>query len=314
MPGTRVLITGGAGFVGAWLVRRLLAAGDELHLILRPTSNRWRIADLAGRYAAHHADLRDFDSLRQVVSDIRPEIIYHLATHGVYPRQKVRQDVLTDNVVAVGNLFDALADIDYLRFVYTGSGAEYADTPDPISESAPLSPCTDYGVAKAAGSLLCRVEAARGRPIVIVRIFTAYGPAEDANRLTPYVMDCCARGDPPRVSAGLQRRDFIHLDDVVELLRVAAEHPDVCGRVLHAGTAHGYMVREMIEALVRLGPRPELQAEFGARPTRPGEPAAAIASIDETVRLTGWQPRLDLHGGVQRLWEWFEAGRLKRAA
>src|SRR5207253_9331037 len=106
--------------------------------------------------------------------------------------------------------------------VHVGSSWEYGPRTLPIGEGAALRPRSDYAVAKAAATLLCQSEAWRGRPVVTVRVFAAYGPGEDPGRLVPYVMRCCRQGEAPRLSAGRQRRDFIHADDVVALLQRAA--------------------------------------------------------------------------------------------
>ena len=90
----RVLITGGSGFLGACLAHDLVSSGKEIHLLLRPGSDTWRLTPLVGRYTSHHADLLDLSSLRRVIADCRPEVIYHLATHGVYPSQTDRRAVL----------------------------------------------------------------------------------------------------------------------------------------------------------------------------------------------------------------------------
>src|SRR5438067_1312136 len=95
----RVLVTGASGFLGACLTRALVADGHEVHVLLREQTAPWRLADLAGRLHAHHADLRDAEAMRRVVRAARPEVVYHLATHGVYPSQQDRAAILTTNVL-----------------------------------------------------------------------------------------------------------------------------------------------------------------------------------------------------------------------
>src|SRR5437667_12692644 len=95
----RVLITGGSGFIGACLARGLIARGHDVHLVRRPESDLWRLAGLEGRHTPHRADLRDVTALRRAVAACRPEVIYHLATHGAYPFQKERAAILADNLM-----------------------------------------------------------------------------------------------------------------------------------------------------------------------------------------------------------------------
>ena len=95
----RVLITGGSGFIGANLVRAELAAGSEVHLLLRPEARLWRLSDVRREFSAHTADVRDAAAVRRVVGEVRPEVVYHLATHGAYPSQRDRGTILATNLV-----------------------------------------------------------------------------------------------------------------------------------------------------------------------------------------------------------------------
>jgi nucleoside-diphosphate-sugar epimerase len=157
-------------------------------------------------------------------------------------------------------------------------------------------------------------EALKGRPITTVRIFTAYGPWDEPTRLVPYVMGCCLRGENPKVTIGSQPRDFVFVDDVVDLLRAAATHPNALGRILHAGSGQSCTVREMVELIVSICGRGRLRVNFGAAATRQDEPAEWEADIRDTTRQIGWLPRFNLREGVEQLWQWLLAQRTSLAA
>jgi nucleoside-diphosphate-sugar epimerase len=311
-----VLITGGAGFIGACLARALIADGHEVHLLLRAESATWRLAGLDGHYVAHRADLRDAAGVRAAVDACGPDVIYHAAAHGTLPSQKDRAAILAANVLGTAHLLDALEGHEYRRLVCVGSSSEYGHYERPMREDDRLAPRTDYAVAKAASTLLCLAEAARGRPVVAVRVFSAYGPWEDPSRLASAVMVCCAQGEAPRVTAGWQPRDFIHVEDVVALLRAAADSPRVVGEVLHAGTGQPQTVRDMVDTVVAVCGGGRIATAYGAADVRPDEPTTWVASIERTSALTGWRPRLDLRAGVEQMWAWFLArtGRSASAA
>jgi nucleoside-diphosphate-sugar epimerase len=299
----RVLITGGSGFIGANLARAEIAAGNEVHLLLRDEARLWRLEDIAGQYVAQPGDVRDAGAVRQAVERARPEIVYHLATHGAYPGQKDRAAVIATNLLGTLHLLEALRGRDYQALVHTGSSSEHGHKDRPMREDDVLEPRTDYGVAKAAATLLCQAEAFQGAPVCTVRVFSAYGPWEEPSRLVPYVMGCCLRGVAARVTAGAQPRDFIHVEDVVDLLRLAVRRPQCRGRILHAGTGVQSTVGEMVGAIHEVcgGPAPQ----FGAEPARKDEPRHWVASIAATAACTGWRPRRELHHGLREMRCWW---------
>jgi nucleoside-diphosphate-sugar epimerase len=160
--------------------------------------------------------------------------------------------------------------------------------------------------------MLCKAQAYQGAPVCIVRVFSAYGPWEEPGRLVPYVMSSCLRGVAARVGPGLQPRDFIHVHDVVDLIRVAGRRPELQGKILHAGTGIQQTVRLMVETIQRVcgGPSPA----FGAIPARSDEPRHWVASIAATTAWTGWRPRLDLESGLVQMKRWWLAFNERAAA
>ncbi len=301
MSSGTIFVTGATGFLGANLVHALVRQGHEVHATVRPTSDRRRLLSVADRVTFYDADLLDSVSLRRAIQACRPHLIYHLAGHGVLSSQKDRAAITAGNVLATANLLAALEGHDYERLVHAGSSAEYGVKEGPLREDDPPNPVTDYGITKACATLLCQGEAAKGRPVTTVRIFTAYGPWEPLPRLVPYVLDCCRRGQPPQLTSGQQQRDFVFVQDVVELLQIAATHPGVCGRILHGATGKLTSVREVVDTLIDISGA-SVKPIFGHLPRRAGEPERWQASIEQTTALTGWQPRFDLRTGLQVLW------------
>jgi nucleoside-diphosphate-sugar epimerase len=310
----RVLVTGGSGFIGACLVRTLVAEENEVHLVLRRESNLWRLAGLQEKIASHWGDLRDEESVRQVVGASRPDVIYHLAAEGAVVSTASRASILATNLLGTANLLEALRGRDYRAFVNVGSSSEYGHKDQPMREGDVLQPRTDYAVSKAAATMLCQAESVRGAPIATVRVFSAYGPGEAAERLVPYLLACCLHGRRPRVTAGRQPRDFIFVEDVVSLIRRAAHQPNVHGKILHAGTGRQTTVRQMVETVLEICAGSSSSADYGACPERPDEPAIWVADIAETTALTGWRPQYDLRSGIARTWEWFQSTAPARAA
>ncbi len=290
----RALITGATGFIGGALLRALLASGQKAFALARSPGAGGRLASAGGILL--EGDLRDADSLEACVRTARPDVVYHLAAASASPGGRPAAELFETNVRGTALLLRAVEGYGCRAFVHVGSGAEYGPLNHAAAEDAPLRPSGPYAVAKAAASLLS-LQAAL--PVVVVRVFGAYGPGEREERLFPYVMGCLRRGEAALLSDGRQRRDFVHVEDVVRLLRTAAETPAAPGRVLHAATGRAWSVREAVEmareAWAPAGPAPV----FGALPTRHDEPPLYLGCRERTTALTGWMPAYDLRAGIE---------------
>jgi len=286
----RVLVTGGAGFIGSHLVPRLLAAGSEVVVLDDlSTGTRERVADGA-RLAV--GDVRDPAACESAIAGC--DAVVHLAA-AVSVRRSV-EDFVPDaetNVLGTLSVLRAAKRAKARRFVYASSMAVYADSarPEPIPESHPTRPASPYGVSKLAGeqyALMVGTEA--GVSTVALRFFNAYGPRQT---FTPYVgvvtifVNQCLRGEAPVIYGdGEQRRDFVHVGDLVAGVQLALES-DVAGEVFNLGTGHATSVNEIAAALIaKLAP--SLERKHG--PAVAGELRNSIADVGKARRLLGYAP------------------------
>jgi nucleoside-diphosphate-sugar epimerase len=171
------LITGASGFIGSVLLRRLVEQKQEVHLILRKESKRWRIADLLDKVTIHYSDLSKVTELIEIVKKVKPNIIYHLATNGAYSYQKDANQIIETNILGTWNLLQACNTVDYDLFVNTGSSSEYGSKQFAMRETDIVEPNSYYAVTKCAQTLLCsHIAKQEHRPIVTIRPFSVYGP------------------------------------------------------------------------------------------------------------------------------------------
>ncbi|TML96096.1 MAG: NAD-dependent epimerase/dehydratase family protein [Actinobacteria bacterium] len=197
----RALVTGAGGFVGANLVRTLLASGDQPEAIVRPGSDLWRLDDVRGDLPLISVDLGDADALAGAVLERRPEVLFHLAGCGGYPWQQDLDAMLSVNVRATETLLAAARAVD-ARVVHAGSSSEYGHRDGAASELDRLEPNSHYAVTKAAATHLCRLAAATYRQVAVtLRLYSIYGPWEDPRRLMPTLVRTASDGHwPPLVA------------------------------------------------------------------------------------------------------------------
>ncbi len=295
-PQQTVLVTGGSGFLGSHLCRRLVECGAEVHATSR--------VERAQRGAEPHwrqADLADIDVARRLVSEVRPDIVYHLAgSVTAVPGKEFVLPTFHSLLTSTVNLLAAVTEFGCRRLILCGSFME------PDASQGVVIPASPYAAAKWAASGYGRMfQALYGTPTVILRTYMTYGPGQDRKKLIPATIGSLLQGVPPQLSSGLWQADWIYVDDVLEGFLAAAHTPGLEGRTLELGSGRFVSVRTIVEELVTIM-HPSVQPVFGALPDRPLEPVR-VASTTESEQQLGWRPSTSLNAGLRRTVEWYSA-------
>ena len=299
----RFLVTGAAGFVGARLCQALSDAGGDVHAVISSGGSRWRLDDL--RVTRHTVDLRDAGAVRDVVTNVRPAVIYNLASHGAYPTQTDATRILETNVMGLANLLQACEAIDYQLLVHTGSSSEYGRKTGPMRESDELEPESVYGVSKVAQSLLCRQwSRQRHRPIVVLRLFSVYGPFEEPTRLVPRLMMAVFNDSPVAMVSPRTSRDFIYVDDVVAALMQVERLSTLPGAILNLGTGVQTSLSDVVRTLESIAGR-SIETAWNTMPARPWDTDTWVADTTRLRQALGWTPGASLRAGLEQSLEWF---------
>jgi dolichol-phosphate mannosyltransferase len=303
---TTTLITGATGFVGANLARRLLADGHDVHALLRPGYQPWRIDELRdhARFRLHVLDMTDADAVRLVARQIAPEWAFHLAVYGAYSSQTGIQQMVQTNLIATINLLDACLDAGCTAFINTGSSSEYGFKDHAPDEQAWLDPNSDYAVTKAAATHYCRrVALARSAHVVTLRLYSVYGAYEEPTRLMPRLVSLGLRGElPPLVNPDIAR-DYVYTDDVSAAYVLAASKAGEPGAVYNVGTGVQTTLRQVVEVARRvLGIRAEPQ--WGTMPDRAWDTSVWVANPARIRAALGWQPRSTFADGFAAMVAW----------
>ncbi|WP_370328257.1 NAD-dependent epimerase/dehydratase family protein [Euzebya sp.] len=309
----RILVTGGAGFIGTNLVRHLLDAGDEVVVVDRlPTRRQRANADLLAGEGAEVvvADLAAVDlvSLLRRADGGTPDGIVHLAGQpGVQTSWSTGFAAHLDgNVGLAQRVLEAALEVGVPRVVMASSSSVYGDRGGWVAEDGPLAPVSPYGATKAAMELLAGTYAARGLSVVSLRYFTAYGRLQRPDMAIHRMLRAGLGGPPfPVRGAGRQVRDFTHVDDVVAATAAALRAPLDPGTTINVGSGRPVSLDELLAACeVALGhPVPTCRV-----PATPGDPARTAARIDRAAQLLGWAPRVPLADGLADQLRW-QAGR-----
>jgi nucleoside-diphosphate-sugar epimerase len=302
----RVLITGGTGFIGANLTHKLLKLNCEMNLLVRNSTNYWRLNKILDKINIHQADICDKSNLTKIITKINPQIIIHLATYNQYRNQKEFEQMVETNIMGTLNLLSASKNVNYNIFINTGSSSEYGIKDKPMKETDLLEPISFYAATKSSATFLCQVFSKEyDKPIVTLRPFSVYGPFEEKNRFVPTIIRAINENKTIKLTPGNQRRDFIYVDDVVDIyVKAISLGKKLSGEVLNMGTGVEFTNDEVVQTLFKIASK-KVKIEKGAYPKRLWDNPHWIADISKTKKLLNWKPRFTLEQGLRYTYNWF---------
>ena len=311
----RVLVTGGAGFIGSTLVDRLLAERHEVTVV--DDLSRGRLENLesaraaGARFGFHHMDVND-PAIESVVVGARPEVVFHLAAQ-IDVRLSV-EDPVHDaqvNVVGTVRLAEAARRAGVRRIVFTSSGGSiYGPVTElPVAESRPVDPLSPYAAGKIAGEIYLEMYSRLyGLEWAGVAPANVYGPRQDPHGEAGVVAIFSQRlfsGAPTRVFGdGGNTRDYVYVDDVVDAFVRAATVPAAAGLRFNVGTGVETSDRELHSLVAEAAGAPD-DPEYA--PARLGDVARSALDAARAGEVLGWSPQVSIAAGVARTVDYFRS-------
>jgi nucleoside-diphosphate-sugar epimerase len=306
----RVLVTGGAGFIGANLVDELLARGHSVRVLDNFSSgHRHNLAHVERDIELIEGDLRSYERVHHAVRGC--EVVFHQGALPSVPRSV--QDPITTSEVNVGGTLNVLLnarDEGVRRLVFASSSSIYGDAAGfPRVESAAPMPLAPYPVSKLAAEQYCRVfSSVYGLATVCLRYFNVFGrrqdPASQYSAVIPRFITAMREGRAPTIhGSGRQSRDFTHIDNVVAANILAMDAPEAWGQVFNIACGSPHSLNELVELLNRIFGS-EIEPRHGA--PRPGDVDRSWADISRAERLLGYEPVVDFEQGIRLTVEAFD--------
>jgi nucleoside-diphosphate-sugar epimerase len=300
---SRVVVTGGAGFIGSNLVRALLERGDEVRVLDNfSTGNRVNLDGLEVEIV--EGELRSYERVHNAVR--KADVVYHLGALGSVPRSV--QDPLTSSAVNVEgtlNVLLAARDEGVRRVVFSSSTSVYGSSRQlPTPEEEPCDPISPYGVAKLAAERYC-ISFSRvyeSFETVVLRYFNVFGPRQSPfsqyAAAIPLFIRAVAAGEHVTVNGdGEQSRDFTYVDNVVDATLRAGGTPGVSGEIFNVAAGAPATVNAVADTIGTILGKPVDKVHL---PPRPGDIRDSWADLSKAQRLLGYAPAVDLEEGLRR--------------
>lgn len=313
----RILVTGGAGFIGSHLVDRLLATGQRVTVVdnfndfYDPATKRANVSAQAGRtgFELVEADISDAEAIDKIFARSEFDVIVHLAARaGVRPSLERPLDYERTNVYGTYVLLEAARRYRIERFVFGSSSSVYGvNSTVPFNEDDPIAqPISPYAATKIAGEAACHAYSHLfGIRILCLRFFTVYGARQRPDLAIHKFARLMMEGRPiPVFGDGTTRRDYTYIDDIISGVTAAINYDRSMFEIINLGESDTVELNRLIELLEQaLGRR----AVIDRKPLQPGDVPVTYADVSKARRLLGYDPKTKIEAGIKRFAEWFKA-------
>ena len=298
MKKKKILIVGGTGFIG-------------FHLVKKCVSKKWEVDCISTKLPSKD---RKVKNARYIIADIskrknlekRIKSYYNFVVNlGGYVDHSNKTKTFKSHYIGCKNLYEVFKTKKPRVFIQMGSSLEYGPNISPLKEDFKCYPTSIYGKSKLlATKFLLKKSYENNFPVVVLRLFQAYGPFQDINRLIPIVIKACIKNKSFACSSGYQLRDFIYIDDVINLILISIKNKNAKGNIFNVGLGKPKKVRQVIydiRSIVNKG-----KPQFGKIKMRKDEIKNIYANINKAKKVLKWRPKTIFKKGIKKTIKYYK--------
>ncbi len=302
-----VLITGGAGFIGRPLVRKLLDRGYCVTVVDNFSYGQPELLPSDDRLTVVQADIREYSRLTRIMRELKPWAVVHLAAlHYIPYCIEHPGETYEVNVTGTRNLLEAVSTLeDKPHFVFSSSAAVYQDSVEKLRETCPIDPIDVYGETKVEGEHMVKDYCAQfDIGFTVLRLFNVYGPGDNMPHLIPNIVRQLKNGDNIQLGNLLPKRDLVYVDDVAEAFAMSVDARKPIG-IYNVGTGFEYSPEEVVNSLENILQSHKQERRLGVTSAAAFQRASDrmhLVCINDALRNDlGWKPNHSLLAGLEEL-------------
>ena len=306
----KILVTGGCGFIGSHLVKRLLREGADVYIMGRQGTKTWRIEEQLKNVTIYEVDITDGTKVEICIKDICPEIVFHLAAYGVNSAQKEYIRAANINILGTINILNALKYTDCKRFINMGSCAEYGDKKDLMKEDMYPEPVSIYGSSKACATIVAHQIARENNiDIITLRPFGIFGEGEERHKVFCHIILSILEDKEVKLTSCEQLRDYCYIENIIDGLVLSAKSKLKCN-IFNIASGSLLPLKYYVDFIFK-NMKTNRSPIYGALESRKNEMWSPSADISKINTELGWNPRISLEDGIIKTIRWYEENKNK---
>jgi len=306
MDNSRILITGGYGFIGSHLANQLYQnyPDSEIHVIdISPTKN----PILSFNPIFHSVDLCNLVNLSNTVSKINPDYVFHLGAF-LNPQRRFEyvHESISINILGTSNLLHSLKDLDISRFLHMSTSEIYGSSMDIINEKTDLDPLSPYAASKIGSEYFTQMLSKwYNIPITLIRSFNVYGEGQSDKMLIPNVIIKLLKNIKVDISPGEQKRDFNYVGNIIDGLIKAANSKKAVSEIINLGEGSEIMIKDLVNIISDMIDSSS-KIMIGSLPYRNFEIMRMCNNPKKSKSLLDWDPKINLDKGLRKTITWYQ--------